>query len=678
MNGIAKYNSLSNYLDSFWSELPVSLVSKAQLRRLRDRAHFFPPILRVGLECRLNEDTQVDLQQCLISGDNTVVLLEWLESQKIPDSEEWALFFDFFRMWLNNCNEYHKNIEEIFFEMDVFSEERNVPLMFFSLSKKSKNKNNAFLHNVLNGTLGKNRPFYPILDTCMICCPENAYIFFAGIQFSREVDVIRINIKNMYAGQVIPFLEAVGYRYETENIEDWVEFIFSVSDRVRLCLDLGASVCKKIGFECFWDDQPNKETRWAYFLDECVGKKICLQEKAKDVLAWEKEMFPSLLTNWPKPLWLESLRRSEEEFSYLKREVSHLKLSIKPSGKPELKAYLGYGNLWLNVNSDKNKGIVFSKAENIESAKEKGVQFLLESQLQSGFWIDFTLPAGKSDEWVTAYVGYYLSFFERESVKESLQRAWLILKKRCRTGSGFGYNVLTPGDADSTIWAYLFSNRLSKNDDLHLQGILKLYFKDDNGVTTYLERDKLQKLTKLGEKASFSGWQSPHLCVTAAYALSGNKVALSAILNNQNEDGSLKSYWWATDEYATALATEAMALDLGNNIEEIGRAVFWARGRIVNELDSSQPSPFKISLLLRILLFSENMSLDMVNITLGKDYLLSSQLNDGSWGSHANLQVPMPGTISPDSSENNWYVTDQNKVFTTVTILYALYRIKEV
>ncbi|WP_423146361.1 hypothetical protein [Rubrolithibacter danxiaensis] len=607
-------------------------------------------------------------------------LSEWLQIQSIENNDEWNALLGFFNKWISHSAGYREHIEEIFFEMDILPGARRVPLLFFALGDQKLHKTNDFLIRVLHDTLGKEQPFYPVLQRCFESCPQNASIFFAGIHFSRQVKGIRINIKNLYYHQVIQFLKDIGYPGVTAELDYWITFTYSLSDKIRLCIDLGESVLPKVGFECFWDDQPAMETRWEFFLNELVKQDVCLKEKAEAFLSWEKEIFPSLSAKWPEQLWIKSLERPENEFTCLKRKVSHLKISIEPSKTPELKSYLGYGNLWLKINPTRKAVKTPQKqtfARNPDEAIERGLNFILSSQQQSGFWIDFQLPPGKSDEWVTAYTGYYLSFFDDPRINNSLKRAGEILKARYRPGLGWGYNVLTPADADSSLWAYLLLTRIFKTDDVKIYDHSELYLLPQGGVTTYIEEDKIRANTKLDEDASFDGWQSLHLCVTAAYALSGNKHALYSILENQRLDGSVPSYWWTTDEYATALATEAMALDPSCNKNEIRKATDWALGRLQTSLGSPVSSSFNISLLLRILLLSPEVKAVREAIDKGLTYLLESQQENGAWMPSACLRVPMPGTIKPDEATNNWTLTDQNGIFTSITVLTTLDRINK-
>src|SRR5205085_779729 len=59
---------------------------------------------------------------------------------------------------------------------------------------------------------------------------------------------------------------------------------------------------------------------------------------------------------------------------------------------------------------------------------------------------------------------------------------------------------------------------------------------------------------------SYAGWcATSHACVTAAAASVGYEPGREFLRSAQHADGSWRSYWWDDDEYATALAAEALA-----------------------------------------------------------------------------------------------------------------------
>src|SRR5579859_1821918 len=92
------------------------------------------------------------------------------------------------------------------------------------------------------------------------------------------------------------------------------------------------------------------------------------------------------------------------------------------------------------------------RIKNIQSAINSAVEFLLNARNSYGWWEDFHLAAGISDEWVTGYVGTALAKVPTASAQQAAREAWEVLITRRTHSSGWGYNRITPADADSTGW----------------------------------------------------------------------------------------------------------------------------------------------------------------------------------------------------------------------------------
>src|SRR5579883_1997308 len=88
-----------------------------------------------------------------------------------------------------------------------------------------------------------------------------------------------------------------------------------------------------------------------------------------------------------------------------------------------------------------------SYSDSIEGARG----YLLQRRQADGFWSDFDLARGTSDEWVTAYVGIALagaSSGDRELTTSIAD----VLDRRRAHAEGWGYSATTPPDADSSAW----------------------------------------------------------------------------------------------------------------------------------------------------------------------------------------------------------------------------------
>ena len=672
--------TLLKAIEDFFNELPKALVSPEQLTLLKTSANFFPPIIRFALEYRLNKNDQVDLQFCIRRDEDDIAdIAKWFED-RLPQNTEANKLISFLKKWADERSSYYENISEIFLELDVVSTALNIPLLFFDLAPDSTvDQRQQFSSSILKDILGESLPFSPLLMKIIAACPEDSYVSNLGVLFSRDTNLLRVNIKRLSYHSVVDFLHVIGYDFVSQELKDYITFIYSYADKITLCLDIGATISPKIGFECFWIGQPSTEQYWAHFIEKLDLQTSLESEKITSILVWDQEIFPGAIKNWPEHLWAESLAKGENDFTYLKKWISHLKLSYQPDAIIELKSYLAYESLWMTQplvrlkKADKIEHKI-CKINEIEKAIDNGVNYLLETQQQAGSWKDFYVEKGASDEWITAYVAYHLYNLKLERIKSSLDKAWDILKFRYRVDEGWGYNALTSADADSTIWVWLFANtQMASNSFPELDvEILDKYILENGGVRTYIPNTLLDNSPHhIG--AHFNGWQIPHNCVTAVYALSGIQHAIDFLIAQQNETGYWYSYWWDGYEYATALSTEAMSkADKLRYEKTINSAVNWARVQARELLIKPGVSSFKLSLLLRILLCA---NLENKDVSLEQELvkvLVNSQEYLGSWEASALMKFPDPLDQNHQNNDAIPVFTDQMRNFTTVTVVDAL------
>lgn len=640
-------------LDHFWSTLPPQLVSKEAKNKLQKAALFFPPVARIGLECRLNGDPRVDLQQCLLRNtDDLSTVRAWLAAQESLDRTDWKNFEHFLREWCTQGSYFHLRIPEIYLELDVLPGNVRTPLVFLAVQPDLPP---AELEGIVERILGsKHRG----LARCFAALPPFARVHFIGIPFSREKEILRINVKGLQFAEVLPTLASLGWDATPFEADIWQAY--HLSDKVHLCLDLGQELYPHLGLECIWEDQPRQDQRWSHFFQSMHNRGLCQEDKANAVLKWEDSYYPERGKTWPQDFWLASLQRPEDEFTSLKRIVSHLKLTVGP--EPALKAYLGYGHVW-----EKETPPPKHQEQNplpLKTTIARGVDFLLDQQKSSGAWVDFRLPLGKSDEWVSAYVAYHLCHLPHRNTDRALNAAAVYLIKRFVTDAGWGHNCISLKDADSSIWAVLF---LTNRNIPCNTAILDRFKAASGGIHTYVESDTaMQHMTQTPKDTRFTGWKDVHACVTAAYALGGDPAAKAFIQAAQLPDGSIPYYWWTTAAYATALAAEAMDPTIPTDRDFLRGAERWA----VSQHASAKGDAFQLANLLRILVRAgKNPPL----IRQIKDEVLALQRPDGSFEGTAGLRIPRLSALSISKDAPVYQDTQAN--FTTATVIFALQKV---
>jgi len=311
-----------------------------------------------------------------------------------------------------------------------------------------------------------------------------------------------------------------------------------------------------------------------------------------------------------------------------------------------------------------------------QEARAAGLRFLLKRQGADGLWSDFQLAPGLSDEWVTGYVGDRIA--EIPGTEPALQRAWssLVARRADRGGNGWGYNVHVPQDADSTTWALRLAQRLGHDDEpAAIEALISLaaFVHPDGLLGTYGPTADIARFIDADPSQDFRGWTAGHACVTAAAAGVPDLVDPEVLLRIQRQDGRWRSYWWASDTFATCLAVEALADHRGTD-SALARAGEWA----ARALGSADLSAFEIANLLLVTAITGRH--DPTTAREALRHLTFTMLPDGSWAPGAELRVPHPQDTDPDAVID-WIpggriegavVEDLRRVFTTATVVHAL------
>jgi len=317
---------------------------------------------------------------------------------------------------------------------------------------------------------------------------------------------------------------------------------------------------------------------------------------------------------------------------------------------------------------------------NQRNAIAMGARFLEARQYPSGEFRDFRAYGSPGTEWVSGYVGFELSEMPGAETYSPLRLVSSYVLRSQRTSGGWGYHAGAPTDADSTAWCVRFlSKTLGLRSHILPASWSTLHAHKDpltSGYTTYLP-SVLQPMTQ-------SGFCHASPCVTANIALSlcesreqraveAVRQAIEYILAEQEQDGSWTAYWWAERTYVTSICTSFLET-VGQRGTAHDAATVWLRESQLP--DGSWPggafgAAYGINGLCGTRWY-ENES----HLKRAADYLLRSQLKDGSWGAPPLLRVPSIAT------QARWHPNDcepvlpaLDRVFTTAAALGALCRL---
>jgi hypothetical protein len=456
-------------------------------------------------------------------------------------------------------------------------------------------------------------------------------------------------------------------------------------DGVTLCLDVGDAVGPRLGLECHLREQPAAEPRWERFLDDLVERGWCTPAKRAALLAWPGVTLPGEISDpWPAHLVHESLRQPADHLTSLDRRLNHVKLTYSPAQAIEAKAYFGFRHARLRPTAEPGEATTprlrRRNGGGLPAAITAAADFLVAARVR-GWWRDFTGDAdwvtGWGDEWVTAYVGAALAATPHDAGRAAAQEAWRLLVERRQPCAGWGYNRFGPVDADSTAWGARLAAAIGAVGSWparNARATLAQHVLSDGGITTYrataCPRPTEEHLTP--PNGSNAGWcRTSHACVTAGAAPIVGEPALDYLRTAQSADGNWRGYWWGDDEYATALAAEALAATgRPDDALCVTAAAEWAGARVGDD-GAIGDSPFATALGLRILELDGGAQEPAER---AHRWLLDRQEADGGWRASARLQNPRPDITDPSSRPPAAATIDEARTFTTATVLTALAR----
>jgi hypothetical protein len=675
---------LADSLDLVLPALPPELVPPDKLPALRSLAAALAPTIRCGFEVRLGDSaSEVDFQQGVLALPDE---RERLRAHISPDGP-WNGVGELLDRWLDASSPLSRGIEALWLEFD------RPPLsslsVFVGLDRSLADPAGVAYEalDALAGRAGWARS-QDALGRCIGACPDGAYVSHLGLMLGRAAPFLRVNVKRLEPGDLEGYLREVGWPGRPDAAVELMRELHPLVDGVAVCLDVGAHVQPRLGFECHLEGQPPAEARWARFLDELVARGWCTARKRDALLAWPGLVVPEAGAGaWPAHILREALLHPPDDFTTLERRLNHVKVTYEPGATPAAKGYFGFLHRWLQPGLDGDEperatAVRRGGGTGVPGCLEAGTSFLLASRTSAGWWRDFAgsgdwnYAARWSDAWVTAFAGVALAGIPDRRARAAAERAWRLLVERQAADGGWSYNRAAPTDADSTAWVLRLAAALGHSASrapATARLALERHILPGAGLTTYTEDacpgPGVPALAS--PDGSGDGWcRTVHACVTAAaatVALNGEPLRES-LRRTQAADGSWAPYWWEDREYATALAAEALAATgRRGDRDRVDRAVAWV---LRQPADSSA---FASAWQVRVLRLADTGIDARERLDRSVGWLVESQDGDGGWPASARLRWPRQDVTDADAIDVGGLATrDDSRIFTTGTVLTAL------
>jgi hypothetical protein len=344
--------SLQDYVNLITPYLSDELVSQQVLKSIQQVAQLLPPLSPTLLECRLEADrSQVDLSV-------------GLQPMKFPIAEQliahpfWQQLDDFCQDWTTANSLLAEAVEDIWLEFDLDGEldAVKVACWFFSLQGEIfQHKDAAALSKLLElVALLQKCPVDELRSNLIRRCvrelPECVGIGQIGAMLTRQGEPLRLNVNGLSATAIPAYLARVQAEAIDPELVKILDCFSHLTDRIVLCFDVEARIGARIGLECYLDKQPQKEPRWAEFLDLLVETNVCTLAKRDALLSW-----PGLIQQkdvrdgWPINLQQLEPLMDRSNISVFWRTINHIKLVYQPNRPLEAKAYLAFGHRWVDL-----------------------------------------------------------------------------------------------------------------------------------------------------------------------------------------------------------------------------------------------------------------------------------------------------------------------------------------
>ncbi|MFQ6125674.1 MAG: prenyltransferase/squalene oxidase repeat-containing protein [Candidatus Heimdallarchaeota archaeon] len=314
----------------------------------------------------------------------------------------------------------------------------------------------------------------------------------------------------------------------------------------------------------------------------------------------------------------------------------------------------------------------------IEEMISRAIDYILATKETDGYWIDFSLQQGMSDEWVTAFVTAMLS--KEPSLHPLLTSSIEWLQKRFRPGKGWGYNRKFPTDAETTALALLALHRLNTSLPEDACETLLRYRLPNGGYGAYSDGD-LDHKHGIGPVEITSGVLLTQL---EAGLIKTNIICdtVDHLLSQQRGKGGWNSFWWKDDLFATCRALHSLNAfirfaTMDNRATRLPNTIVQSAINVVKDTNhylytQAVPNePFALGLWLSCW-FATQGHVHYSRIDRILNYLRSQQQKDGQWLSVPIKRIEKTIVLQSGARSEFGFYLDSKCLITTTMVIEGL------
>lgn len=357
-------STLAETLDVLNQGLPSALISPEHATYISAVARCLPAAITTffGFECRLgDEKPQADFllyvtaaeggRDILTGAAPAALLLEPLQANPI-----WSRLRRFCQSWAEPTSLLHQHVQDLWLEFDIAGPSPDLPLpsCFFRPHFPVGDTGEWITATAVPMLRGESLPasVEQKLLAALANLPDEAYVFQIGFMLARQVEAVRLCLRNIAPAHILPYLAHLGWSEPAGPLDALISNLSRLVDRIDLDIDVGQTVLPKIGLECYFNGQrqPRFEPRWRSFLDFLVDSGLCRPAKRDGLLSYPGYIREKKQVAWPARLQAaSSLLGGRYEIIFLKG-LHHVKIVYQPNSLLEAKAYLYVSQNWLALN----------------------------------------------------------------------------------------------------------------------------------------------------------------------------------------------------------------------------------------------------------------------------------------------------------------------------------------
>jgi hypothetical protein len=334
-----------------------ALIAPDNFTAIQTIARHLPSTLTTffGFECRLGAtaaptdfllSVTPPTGRDVLAGQGAALPTSWLQHPV------WQHLGTFARRWADPDAVLHRAVNNVWLEFDLADSPTDLPVpsVFFGPQPLRAHAPHAWVGATAIPLLrGIPLPAAMVrrFEHCCAALPGEAYVFQIGLMLARQVDVVRVCVRNLPAAHLGAYLQRIGWDGAAAGLSSLVATLAPLVDRIDLDLDVGETIFPKLGLECYFQLGPDWREKLSHFLDYLVDQEWCCATKRDALLVYNGYVQERAdVARWPHHLLHASQLLGPGMVSMFLRFVHHVKVVYHPDGYGEAKAYLAVGHRW--------------------------------------------------------------------------------------------------------------------------------------------------------------------------------------------------------------------------------------------------------------------------------------------------------------------------------------------